>query len=473
MNCPSCNSYISFQHNTCDKCGEDLKIYKKIWSSSNHFYNDGLVKAQVRDLSGAVISLKKSLQLDKRNTNARNLLGLVYYEMGETVSAFSEWVISKHFQEKSNEADYYMKAVQSNPSKLHTINQTIKKYNYALAQAKQGNSDLALIQLKKVINLNPKYIRAYQLLALICIKNDEKEKAIRYLQKTRKIDVNNTLSLHYLAELGASGGEGKKEVIKREPEKIEGAVQKTTTRNLETPKYFAPADIEIKSNKPNLWTFFNLIAGVIIGILGVYILAVPTIKKQVVNEYNKNVINFNEEKANYEVEISTLENDKKELEKEIKSLNKKINKYKESETDQEVYDNFVKAVRYYMTNKKTEAAEILVDVDSKILSEETQKLYKQIKESTFTDVARTLYSEGNSLYKRYQYEEALKKFKESLKYNSDNADALYFLARCYHRTGDTKNAIKNYKKLINNYPQATGRVGEAKKQLNSLGVQVE
>ena len=59
MNCPSCNSYISFQHSVCDKCGEDLRIYKKIWSSSNHFYNDGLVKAQVRDLSGAIISLNK------------------------------------------------------------------------------------------------------------------------------------------------------------------------------------------------------------------------------------------------------------------------------------------------------------------------------------------------------------------------------------------------------------------------------
>lgn len=477
MNCPSCNSYISFQHNTCDKCGEDLRIYKKIWSSSNHFYNDGLVKAQVRDLSGAVVSLKKSLQLDKRNTNARNLLGLVYYEMGETVSAFSEWVISKHFQEKSNEADYYMKAVQSNPSKLHTINQTIKKYNYALAQAKLGNIDLALIQLKKVINLNPKYIRAYQLLALICINNNEKEKAIRYLQKTRTIDVNNTLSLHYLAELGVSVNEGKREtkreVIKREPEKIEGAVQKTTARNLETPKYFAPADIEIRSDKPNMWVFLNLIAGVIIGILGVYILAVPTIKKQVVNEYNKNVINFNEEKANYEVEISTLENDKKELNKDIESLKKKINRYKENEADQAVYDNFIKAVRYYTTNKKTEAAELLADIDPEVLSEETQKLYKEIKDSTFSDVSKSLYAEGNGLYNRYQYSEALKKFKESLKYNPDNVDALYFLARCYHRTGDTKNAIKNYKKIINNYPQATGRINESKKQLRTLGVQVE
>lgn len=473
MNCPSCNSYISFKHNKCDRCGEDLKIYKKIWSASNHFYNDALVKARIRDLSGAVISLKKSLQLDKRNTNARNLLGLVYYEMGETVSAFSEWVISKHFQEKNNEADYYIKAVQSNPSKLHTINQTIKKYNYALAQAKLGNLDLALIQLKKVINLNPKYIRAYQLLALLYIKTEEKEKAIRCLQKTRKIDINNTLTIYYLTEIGSVTNEGKREVIKREAEKNEGAVQKNTTRNLETPQYFAPADIDIKSDKPNLWVFFNLVIGVVIGILGVYILAVPTIKKQVVNQYNNSVISFNEEKANYEVEITTLENEKEDLKNQIETLSKKIKKYKAEETNQEVYDNFLKAVRYYISNKKTEAAELLVDMEAEsFTSSEMQKLYNQIKEETFAAVSKTLYAEGNSLYNKYQYEEALSKFKMSLKYDSDNVDALYFLARCYHRTGDTQKAIKYYKKIINEHQEATGRVNEAKSQLKSLGVQV-
>lgn len=34
------------------------------------------------------------------NTNARNLLGLVYFEMGESVKALSEWVISKSLQER-------------------------------------------------------------------------------------------------------------------------------------------------------------------------------------------------------------------------------------------------------------------------------------------------------------------------------------------------------------------------------------
>lgn len=143
-------------------------------------YNQGLMKAKVRDLSGAVMALRKSLELDKNNTNARNLLGLVYFEMGETVAALREWVVSKNLQEEDNIADEYIKMIQSNPTKLENTNQAIKKYNQALATAKQENCDLAIIQLKKVVSLNPKFIRAYQLLALLYIHTGEKLKIILY-----------------------------------------------------------------------------------------------------------------------------------------------------------------------------------------------------------------------------------------------------------------------------------------------------
>ena len=61
--------------------------------ASNAYYNDALEKAGVRDLSGAIESLKISLRFNKLNIDARNLLGLIYYEMGEVVTALTEWVI--------------------------------------------------------------------------------------------------------------------------------------------------------------------------------------------------------------------------------------------------------------------------------------------------------------------------------------------------------------------------------------------
>ena len=86
----------------CQACGRDVSLYRRIVRTSNTYYNVGLEKAKVRDLSGAAVYLKKSLDLYKKNTDARNLLGLVYYELGETVDALAEWVISKNLQPEDN-----------------------------------------------------------------------------------------------------------------------------------------------------------------------------------------------------------------------------------------------------------------------------------------------------------------------------------------------------------------------------------
>ena len=60
---------------------------------ANSFYNLGLEKANIRDLSGAVDCLKKSLHFDKYQMDARNLLGLIYYEMGEVSGKLADLTI--------------------------------------------------------------------------------------------------------------------------------------------------------------------------------------------------------------------------------------------------------------------------------------------------------------------------------------------------------------------------------------------
>ena len=128
MICYNCGCNLS-EHDFCTNCGVDVSVYKKVLKISNNFYNEGLEKAGVRDLSGAIQSLRQSLKFNKNNVEARNLLGLVYFETGEVVAALSEWVISKNLRPKKNIADDYINVVQSNPTRLDTINKTIKKYN--------------------------------------------------------------------------------------------------------------------------------------------------------------------------------------------------------------------------------------------------------------------------------------------------------------------------------------------------------
>ena len=64
-----------------------MKTGTKNRQIANAYYNIGLEKARSRDLSGAVTALKKSLRFDKYQTDARNLLGLIYNEIGEVGAA--------------------------------------------------------------------------------------------------------------------------------------------------------------------------------------------------------------------------------------------------------------------------------------------------------------------------------------------------------------------------------------------------
>ena len=131
MRCIYCGTPLS-GIDYCTGCGADITVLKRIVRISNLLYNEGLEKATVRDLSGAVACLKRSLKFNKENIDARNLLGLVYFESGEVVAALSEWVISKNFCPVDNPANEYIAKLQANKNRLDTINLTIRKYNQSL-----------------------------------------------------------------------------------------------------------------------------------------------------------------------------------------------------------------------------------------------------------------------------------------------------------------------------------------------------
>ena len=107
MNCIVCHAQLTAS-DYCPKCGCNVKALKKVNALSNLYYNQGLEKAQIRDLSGAITCLKRSLKMNKLNIQARNLLGLVYFETGEVVAALSQWVISKNMMPQGNPAEGYI-----------------------------------------------------------------------------------------------------------------------------------------------------------------------------------------------------------------------------------------------------------------------------------------------------------------------------------------------------------------------------
>ena len=325
MNCPRCNVAVAFTKNRCDNCGQELRSYRKTVSLSNSFYNLALSQAKVRDLSGAIVSLKQSLQFNKLNTSARNLLGLIYYEEGEIVAALSEWVLSKHYQDKDNDAEEYIREVQSNPNKLDTYNQTIKKYNTALQAAKHGDDDMAIIQLKKVVNLNPNFIRASQLLALLYMKTerrDNRARAYRLMRAAHKIDVTNTTTIRYLKELSDMKNKSSDPVVKAVEKEQENAKKASKLPSVEMDAY--KTITPYKEERPSVMPFVNIIIGVIIGLAVMYFLVIPHMRATLASNANKNFKQYSENQAASDSDLSTLKDQNKSLKSQVEELQNKI-----------------------------------------------------------------------------------------------------------------------------------------------------
>ncbi len=464
MICPNCGSNMSDKKKRCERCGTDMTIYQKIYRASNQHYNIGLARARVRDLSGAIISLKSSLELNKKNVNARNLLGLIYYEMGETVAALSEWVISKHFQPSDNDADEYINKVQSNPTKLDALNQAIKRYNTSLSLAKQGSDDLAIIQLKKVVSLNPHFIRAYHLLALLHMKAGEKEKARKYLAKAIKIDVSNTTTLRYIKEITPQEG------------------LKDAEGNPEAETSGVAAIMPISSyreDKPNIMAFVNLVIGVIIGLAVMAILVVPTLSKNKNTGGDADVADYGTALARMEEQdntIATLKNENEGLKSQVEELQETIDNLVIPEDKSKQYQPLVQATALYLAELEKresersflEVAELLAGIDdNKLELKDAKKLVTTLRTAVYPGVAEAQYEKGHSLYSDGKYEKAIEELAKAMAYDPKDVDPIYFTARAYHRLDDKENAAIYYNIVLKDFPDSN-RVKDAQNFLEQV-----
>ena len=309
MNCMNCGAFLADKDlDYCPHCGCNVLIQKKVDYLSKFYYNQGLEKASIRDLSEAINCLKQSLTYDKRNIQARNLLGLVYFETGEVVAALSEWVISKNLKPTKNLANEYINRLQANSNKLDAINETIRKYNNALALCREGHEDMAAIQLRKILTQNSKLIKGYHLLALIQMKDHEWSKARRTLRKAARIDKTNTTTLRFLREVDEQTG-----VTTRLEKQKKGLFQGKNASvgnedGIESLVVQPPAYRE--NSRASL--FITLMLGVAAGALAFWFLAVPAIKQGIYREANQQIVKYSESLSSQGAELSKAQGEAKE-----------------------------------------------------------------------------------------------------------------------------------------------------------------
>lgn len=453
MKCYMCGTLVD-QEKVCPHCGSDLKIYRVILASSNLLYNTGLEQAQVRDLSGAIVSLKKSLKYNKYNTKARNLLGLVYFELGETVLALSEWVISKNLEPDNPMADRYLDEMQNTPGMLDKLNQTTKKYNQALLYCKQGSRDLATIQLRKVLSLNPKFVAGHQLLALLYIQDGKYNEARKELNIANKIDVRNTTTLRYSREVR---DKLKEQNQKRKKPKKDDVVSFQDGNDTIVMPNSSFRDM-IDNTRASV---VNILVGLVIGLLICFFLVIPTIRQRASENAAATLVDTNEELTNSASNVSSLK-------KKVEELNKELEKYTGKSDAVGSYEKLMEAKEFFDANNLDKAGEALNSVNRDLLSERGQAMYDVIHAAVYAKILEETYNTAEQAYWKEDYNAAKESFAQVVFIDQTyhNGDALFYLAESQWNTWDFDNAKETYQKVIDQYPD-TSHARTAQERIDS------
>ena len=459
MECINCGARLN-KSNVCPECGEDVRIVKKILASANYFYNEGLKRAKVRDLSGAVENLQLCLKYNKTHIEARNVLGLIYFERGEMVDAICEWVISKSYRSKNNLAEKYLDEIQNNPINLEKINQTTKKYNQALLYCKQDSLDLAMIQLKKVLSMNLKLVKGHQLLALLYMQEHRFDQAKKSLKTALRIDGTNVTTLRYMKECNKE--------IHADPER-----KKKEKENEDLISYVSGNEtiIRPKTFKENsaLGTIVNMIIGIAIGALITWFLIVPSVKQTVRNDANKAVEAANETISTKEQTILSLQTQVEDLENQLSDAQKTS---EAGTTELASYKQLMIAYVSYLNEDITTAGTALATVDVSLLDDLSKQAYDEVNAQVNADYLKAAYEEGTSAYKNGDYDAAITNFEKIMDISEtyEDGDAMFTLAQAYRKNGDDDSAAKYFRKIVTLYPN-TERASTAQKFLTEYDAQ--
>lgn len=440
MKCVKCGRTVGAD-GFCTCCGFDNKHIARACNTANYYYNIGLEKAQMHDLSGAAAQLKKALAYNKEHKDARNLLGLVYYEMGEGGKAYIQWKISVKLNSvEENAANKYIKEMEEHPAVFEEINETAKKFNQALVYAKQGSDDLAMIQIKKVLSVTPNFVRGHLLFALLHMRAGDNAAAKTDINNALAIDNYNTTARRFLMELG--------ENPMAAAETIPVDNLKPDNENL---KNVRPVDHYEDPSKETWKQFVYMLIGLAIGVVAMFVLVIPSVRAGVSVDYNNLRKEYNETVDQKDGEISQLQSDKESLENENKDLTERISVYEGSDGQDSMYDSLIKASQAYTDSDYVECAKELANVKENALPSDTAKdLYNSMKENAYEQASRQLYESGEALYNTYKYDEALEDLKDAYKYSDNDYEILYRLAMCYKQLDDMDKARPYFYEIINN-----------------------
>lgn len=431
-----------------------MKKNRHLEQISNGYYNLGLSLAKERNLSSALNALSISLGLNKKNTDARNLYGLIQFEMGEETKALISWVISININPINNPAQNYLQKLRNKSSYLEKSQEAISKYNKAISQIKTVNYDVARITLKQAVDIRPHFVKAMLALALLDIREGKSGEAKKLLENVLAIDRFNTKAITYLDEMKPLS---EKNVRKEKLSVIGSPVKKE--KHVENTNNGMPVT-EIYKNYSGMFTAINVGIGLIVGACAMVFLYMPTMKVSLNNAHNKEIVAISQQLNDINLAMEGLKSENEGLNEQVNKLTEVNNTSTENMNYKLLqYVYFLGLIREYNTKNYTRAAEIFSNLDVGQLTDVDNGLEISVT-GIFAEMAPKMREEGpklllkvaDGLNRAGDFAGAIGYYDAALRISPDYVEAKYKKALAYKAMGDVDTANNLFTEIITNYP---------------------
>ena len=422
-----------------------MKYRPDLIKISKAYYNRGLERAKLNDLSGAAVYLKKSLIYDKYRTEARNLLGLIFYESGETADAIVQWVVSINLDPRDNDADRYLDEIQRKPGVLSEASALVRRFNQALEIAQNGGEDFAMVELSDITRKKPNYIKAQLLLAILYMQAGEHIKAGKALMAVLDIDRNHPQATILMDE------------VKRATGKAE--VERAKLKNAYSHRELEEGDVIIPKTRAgtNLdKVVIYITAGIIIGLVSFYLLILPSVRRIYNRALNDSIIQNSAELSDVNARYSELSDRYDELNAEFQDVSQRLNAYEEQNINfTSAYESLNSIISDCVAGNYEAAADKYLQLDRSIITSEP--LISQLQEADrlmLNDGFTAISEMGTAQWNGGNLSAAENYYRLALNIKPDDPEVMFLLARLLQSQDRISEANEIFDKIVGEHPES-------------------
>ncbi|MFI3173753.1 MAG: tetratricopeptide repeat protein [Bacillota bacterium] len=453
MKCVNCGYDINKGYR-CSNCGIDSFILLKTRNTSIQLYNKALSLANEYNLSEAIVLLEESLLFDKNNIQARNLLGLVYFEMGQVADAIKHWIFTTSALKENNPANRYMDYLQKNPRVMEEANDAVMMYNKAIECLQHGSDDLAIIQLKRALDTNPHMIAGNNLMTLCCLDEKNYQRAQEFVDFVLKKDTKNPLALHYQARIYKETGtrpmkrvEAVSTTVSHGGELSKTVSSKKTDSAPPIPRYQRQEKNKLLDKK----SVFSFVLGIASASIVIFVLIVPALnetKDTKLAELEAQMTAFSESITMSPEDVEAMRLTLEQLEAENKLL-------RSEETKQANLELLELAVSQLADEDYINCVTTLSSIETLGFTDADLTKFTSLKATSYPQAADALYTKGKGEFLSNEFTTAKTSLESALAYASDEIfidDAYYYLGKIAENDQDYETAKMYYNKVLAEYP---------------------